>query len=180
MEKVFPLHGEEAARHDRTAVRRRLVVVPQAHSLQLTGADGEPAKGERPVHGAPVRVEAARVGEGLVVDDVDDGADDRLRRLTESVEERLQPAGGRLDVRIEEGQHLTGGRLGADDAPLDEADSAGGTQYADGHAAAGAQLIGVRLQRATEEGALAGVVHEEDLVEEAQGRSVQDAVYGAH
>jgi len=51
------------------------------------------------------------VGEGVLVEDVDEGRDDDGGVAADGLEQRLQPAGRALDVRVEEDEH--GARGGA-------------------------------------------------------------------
>ena len=59
-----------------------------------------------PVEAPPGHVRGCDVLEGLVRDDVNDGADDRLPVLGDLGQERLQPALSTLAVGVEEGDDV--------------------------------------------------------------------------
>ncbi len=59
-----------------------------------------------PRDAAVVEFEAAQQGERLVADDVDDGAHGHRAVLAHAVQQRLQPTGRRLTVRVQKRQHL--------------------------------------------------------------------------
>ena len=73
-----------------------------------------------PIERSPVEREAFDVAEVIVIDDVDDWADDRRPFFLDAGQKRFQPALRRLTVSIEENQDLAGGSLGSDHSGFDE------------------------------------------------------------
>lgn len=72
-----------------------------------------PSEVELPVEAAPGHVARRNVLEGVVADDVDDGADDGLSILANPREQRLEPLLGALAVSVEECDHLALDVLGS-------------------------------------------------------------------
>ena len=132
-----------------------------------------PVEVEVPVEAADAHsaVDRELVLEGLLVDDVDHGRDHSRLVLLDLVEERLEPAVGDLDVRVEEDEHVAGGDASAEETRAHQALALVVAQHS--HLAA-ERLVDVDVQRLAEMVHVRVVVDEQDLLEQGGRRPVED------
>jgi hypothetical protein len=170
--EVLLVDGEEAAGHGGGAQRGGAVVVATLH---LSLGYSVPSEVQLPVESTPGHVRRRYVLERFVRDDVDDGTDDRLPVLDDPGEERFEPTFRALAVGVQERDDLALDVLRPQETRPDQT---GALLRSQDHHRNG-QRLDVLLQLAAQVFSLAGVVYENDLLEQGPGRPIDHTPHGS-
>ena len=114
--------------------------------------------------------------QSIGVDVVDVRAKHCVALLFDAMEQRLQPAHVRLNVRVEEDDHVTDGLASAEVFRTDQAESFGCAQNAHKFAQV---LLAIFLERLAELGQSRPIVDQNDLFEQVKRRAVHHAIDAA-
>ena len=159
--------GEEAARHHGALEGLGGV-------LQVLGQQRQPLVEQLPVKGPPGALVLGAVLEVVVVHHVYEGTHGGSVVLRDGVQQRGQPVNIGLGVGVQEDDDLGSGLLGSLQPGGDEAASC-----LHSHHRHLRQLGDVLVQLDLQLGLVAGVVHEDHLLEQVVWRPVDDAVEGS-